>query len=85
MISSSGSGKNIEVSAELRTNTGLVLERVISHGSGEPKVTQYNSMVYRNNQTPSTSLSLSFSFCEPYIMWKDLYINALMLAFRSLG
>ncbi|PLW31687.1 hypothetical protein PCASD_10913 [Puccinia coronata f. sp. avenae] len=53
MISSSGSGKNIEVSAELRTNTGLVLERVISRGSGEPKVTRYNSMVYRNNQTPT--------------------------------
>ncbi|WAR56682.1 hypothetical protein PtB15_7B532 [Puccinia triticina] len=53
MISASGSGKNIEVAAELRTNTGQLLERVISRGSGEPKVTRYNSMVYRNNQTPT--------------------------------
>ncbi|KAI7952095.1 hypothetical protein MJO28_007779 [Puccinia striiformis f. sp. tritici] len=53
IISSSGSGKNIEVAAELRTNTGTVLERVISRGSGEPKVTRYNSMVYRNNHTPT--------------------------------
>jgi hypothetical protein len=55
MISASGSGKNIEVAAELRTNTGQLLERMISRGSGEPKVTRYNSMVYRNNQTPSLS------------------------------
>ncbi|EFP83337.2 hypothetical protein PGT21_031228 [Puccinia graminis f. sp. tritici] len=53
MISASGSGKNIEVAAELRTNTGQLLERMISRGSGEPKVTRYNSMVYRNNQTPT--------------------------------
>lgn len=52
-IISSGSSKNIEVTAELRTNTGHVVERVISRGSGEPKVTRYNSMVYRNNQTPT--------------------------------
>ncbi|KAG0151305.1 hypothetical protein CROQUDRAFT_36914 [Cronartium quercuum f. sp. fusiforme G11] len=49
----STSGKNIEVAAELRTKTGQVLERVISRGSGEPKVTRYNSMVYKNNHTPT--------------------------------
>ncbi|KAI7940929.1 hypothetical protein MJO28_013214 [Puccinia striiformis f. sp. tritici] len=45
--------EKIVVAAALRTNTGLVLERVISRGSGEPKVTRYNSMVYRNNHTPT--------------------------------
>ncbi|MBW0469397.1 hypothetical protein O181_009112 [Austropuccinia psidii MF-1] len=53
MISSIGSGKNIEVVAELRTNTGQVLQRVISRGSGQAKVTRFNSMVYRNNHTPT--------------------------------
>ncbi|EGF98551.1 uncharacterized protein MELLADRAFT_40818 [Melampsora larici-populina 98AG31] len=53
IITATASGKNIEVAAELRTKTGLVLERVISRGSGEPKVTRYNSMVYKNNQTPT--------------------------------
>ncbi|PLW31982.1 hypothetical protein PCASD_16547 [Puccinia coronata f. sp. avenae] len=59
MISPSSSGTNIEVLAELKTNTGLVLERVISRGSGEPKVTQYNTMVHRNNQTPTQKPSNS--------------------------
>ncbi|WAR59573.1 hypothetical protein PtB15_11B213 [Puccinia triticina] len=53
MISASGSGKNIEVAAEMRTNPDQLLERVISRGLGEPKVTRYNSIVYRNNQTPT--------------------------------
>ncbi|KAI8452969.1 hypothetical protein BY996DRAFT_6415054 [Phakopsora pachyrhizi] len=42
-----------EVTAELKNKTGTVLERVISRGSGEPKVTRYSSMVYRNNSTPT--------------------------------
>lgn len=53
IITAAASGKNIEVAAELRTKTGQVLERVISRGSGEPKVTRYNSMVYKNNHTPT--------------------------------
>lgn len=53
MISGSASGKNIEVAAELRTSNGRALEKVISRGSGESKVTRYNSMVYKNNHTLS--------------------------------
>lgn len=75
MISSSGSGKNIEVTAELRTKTGQVLERMISRGSGEPNVTQYNSMVYRNNHTPTWGELMKLDISSEIVQVSHLFFT----------
>ncbi|SCV71622.1 BQ2448_3210 [Microbotryum intermedium] len=45
--------KNIEVTAEVRTRDGRALERAISRGTGEPNVTQFQSITYRSNNSPT--------------------------------
>lgn len=45
--------RNIQVTVEVRLNTGQRLDRVISRGSGESLVTQYDSMIYYHNNTPT--------------------------------
>ena len=45
--------RNIEVTVEIRRRDGAVVERAISRGAGEALVTQYNSMVFRGNNTPT--------------------------------
>lgn len=50
---SSGSSKNIEITAEVRNRDGSVLENCVSRGSGESNVHRYTSMVYKGNSKPS--------------------------------
>ncbi|KAK0524071.1 Deoxycytidine kinase 1 [Tilletia horrida] len=48
-----GSPKNIQVSAEVRTADGQVLQSVISRGSGEALVTQFDSTVFWHQNSPT--------------------------------
>ncbi|PWN49826.1 hypothetical protein IE53DRAFT_316947 [Violaceomyces palustris] len=45
--------KNIQVSAEVRTRDGQVVENVISRGAGESPVTQFDSMVFYHQNAPT--------------------------------
>ncbi|KAI5478526.1 hypothetical protein MNV49_005055 [Pseudohyphozyma bogoriensis] len=51
-LAPSGGGKNIEVTMEVRTRDGSLVERVLSRGAGEPNVTQFISTVFRGNNNP---------------------------------
>jgi dedicator of cytokinesis protein 3 len=44
---------NIQVSVEVRTRVGQVIENAISQGAGEPPVTQFHSMIFYRNNTPT--------------------------------
>ena len=58
-LASTSNAKNVEITVELRTRNGKPLERVLSRGSGEAKITQFTSMVFRSNNNPSESLTLT--------------------------
>ncbi|CAO1614916.1 unnamed protein product [Sympodiomycopsis kandeliae] len=47
------SAKNIQVSIEVRKRDGSVLEDVISRGSGEPNVTQFDSAIFYHQNAPT--------------------------------
>ena len=53
LTSVAGGPKSVEVSAEVRRRDGSTVHRVISRGTGEPMVTQYNSMVFKSNNAPT--------------------------------
>ena len=44
---------NVQVTVEVRDETGRSIENVISQGSGEPSMTQFNSMVFQRNSQPT--------------------------------
>ncbi|KAG9302767.1 hypothetical protein G9A89_009544 [Geosiphon pyriformis] len=44
--------RNIQVTAEVRLNTGEILENVISQGSGEPQVTHFESLIFYHTNNP---------------------------------
>ncbi|CAG8553818.1 6358_t:CDS:2 [Funneliformis caledonium] len=48
----STTAKNIQMTAEVKLNTGEVLENVISQGAGEPKVSQFDSLVFYHSNNP---------------------------------
>ncbi|SCZ89055.1 BZ3500_MvSof-1268-A1-R1_Chr1-1g00923 [Microbotryum saponariae] len=48
-----GGAKNIEVTAEVRTRDGRAVERAISRGTGGPNVTQFQSITYKSNNSPT--------------------------------
>ncbi|SPO35760.1 related to dedicator of cytokinesis protein 3 [Pseudozyma flocculosa] len=50
---SGGALKNIQVSAEVRTRDGRVVEHVISRGAGEAPVTQFDSIVFYHQNAPT--------------------------------
>lgn len=52
-IAGGGSAKNIQVSIEVRKRDGSVLENVISRGSGEPNLTQFDSAVFYHQNAPT--------------------------------
>jgi hypothetical protein len=56
LVQLGGNAKNVEVTAEVRTRDGALVERALSRGAGEPNVTQYHSTVFKANSNPSTSL-----------------------------
>ncbi|CAG8657138.1 13718_t:CDS:2, partial [Acaulospora morrowiae] len=45
--------KNIQVTMEVRLNSGETLENVISQGSGEPRITQFESLVFYHSNNPT--------------------------------
>ncbi|CAO1638275.1 unnamed protein product [Parajaminaea phylloscopi] len=45
--------KNIQVSIEVRTRKGEVLHNVISRGSGQPKVDQFDSTIFYHQNAPT--------------------------------
>ncbi|KAL5528219.1 DCK1 [Sanghuangporus sanghuang] len=49
----STSGNNVQVTVDLRDHLGNVIERSISQGSGEPPITQFQSMVFLRNNVPT--------------------------------
>lgn len=55
-----GGSKNVEVTVEVRTKEGAILNNVLSRGSGEPMVSQFHSMVFHNNASPSEFPACSF-------------------------
>lgn len=68
--------KNVEVSVEIRTRDGALVERVIGRGEGEEKVTSYSSMVFKANNNPSTFHPDCFQYVTNYfkslIAWGEL-------------
>ncbi|GAA5945387.1 hypothetical protein JCM10213_005960, partial [Rhodosporidiobolus nylandii] len=52
-LAAAGGAGNIEVSVELRSKDGATVERILSRGAGEAKVSQYTSTVLRGNNSPT--------------------------------
>jgi len=48
-----GSPNNIQVTVDVRDQTGVTVENVISQGSGEPLMTQFHSMVFQRCNEPT--------------------------------
>ncbi|KAF7964947.1 hypothetical protein HWV62_1454, partial [Athelia sp. TMB] len=46
-------GSNVQVTVEVRDQHGRAIDNVISQGSGEPLMTQFNSMVFMRNNQPT--------------------------------
>ncbi|KZT04604.1 cytoplasmic protein [Laetiporus sulphureus 93-53] len=46
-------GGNVQVTVEVKNQHGRTIERVISYCSGEPEVTQFNSMVFQRTNQPT--------------------------------
>ncbi|KAJ7594838.1 C2 domain in Dock180 and Zizimin proteins-domain-containing protein [Mycena floridula] len=46
-------GNNVQVTIEVRDSDGKTVESVISQGSGEPPLTQFNSMVFQKCNEPT--------------------------------
>ena len=51
---------NVQVTVEVRDETGRPIENVISQGSGEPLMTQFNSMVFQRNSQPTFGELIKF-------------------------
>jgi dedicator of cytokinesis protein 3 len=47
------SARNVQVTIEVRTRNGQVVENVISSGSGEPPMSRFDSMVFHRNNNPT--------------------------------
>ncbi|CAG8572594.1 10759_t:CDS:2, partial [Paraglomus occultum] len=45
--------KNVQVTAEVRLNNGVLLDDIISQGSGEPMVSQFESLVFYHSNNPT--------------------------------
>ncbi|GJN92547.1 hypothetical protein Rhopal_005577-T1 [Rhodotorula paludigena] len=53
LASAGGSAGSFEVTAEVRTRDGTVVDKVLSRGYGEPSVSQFTSMVFRSSNSPT--------------------------------
>ena len=74
-LAAGAGAKNVEVTAEVRTRDGVLVPGVISRGSGEPMVSQYTSMVFRSNNTPSASFHSDFAALadeDLFVAWGEL-------------
>ncbi|GAA5913444.1 hypothetical protein JCM6882_001962 [Rhodosporidiobolus microsporus] len=52
-LAATGGGAQVEVTVELRNRDGGVVDRALSRGAGEAKVSQFTSMVFRSSNTPT--------------------------------
>ena len=52
-IAGGNTARNIQVSVEIRDTEGRVLENVISRGTGEPLVTEFDSLVFYHQNAPT--------------------------------
>ncbi|KIO32188.1 hypothetical protein M407DRAFT_67006 [Tulasnella calospora MUT 4182] len=52
-LAGSSNPANVEVSCEVRRQSGQVVEAAIALGTGEPPVTRFRSMVFHRNDTPT--------------------------------
>ncbi|KDN50840.1 hypothetical protein K437DRAFT_273050 [Tilletiaria anomala UBC 951] len=52
-VTGGSTARNIQVSVEVRDTHGRVLENVISRGTGEPLVTEFDSMVFYHQNAPT--------------------------------
>ncbi|KAG9050696.1 hypothetical protein FS837_003034 [Tulasnella sp. UAMH 9824] len=52
-LAGSSNPANVEVSCEVRRQSGQVVESAIALGTGEPPVTRFHSMVFHRNDTPT--------------------------------
>ncbi|GAA5832812.1 hypothetical protein JCM11251_005773 [Rhodosporidiobolus azoricus] len=52
-LAAAGSGAQVEVTVELRTREGATMEKALSRGAGEAKVTRFTSIVFQSNNAPT--------------------------------
>jgi dedicator of cytokinesis protein 3 len=68
---------NIQVTIEVRDNTGKIVENVISQGSSEPNVSQFHSLVFLRNNQPTFGELIKLT-----LPWVELPPWHLFLTFR---
>lgn len=64
--------RNIQVSAEVRTRDGRVVENVISRGAGEALVTQFDSLVFYHQNAPTWGELIKLQL--PHDIMEDCHI-----------
>nr|CDI52117.1 related to dedicator of cytokinesis protein 3 [Melanopsichium pennsylvanicum 4] len=67
-----GSMRNVQVSAEVRTRDGRVVEDVISRGAGESLVTQFDSLVFYHQNAPTWGELIKLQL--PHDIMEDCHI-----------
>ncbi|KAJ1032676.1 hypothetical protein NDA16_000699 [Ustilago loliicola] len=67
-----GSLRNIQVSAEVRTRNGRVVEDVISRGAGEALLTQFDSLVFYHQNAPTWGELIKLQL--PHDIMEDCHI-----------
>ncbi|SOV06607.1 related to dedicator of cytokinesis protein 3 [Ustilago sp. UG-2017a] len=67
-----GSLRNIQVSAEVRTRDGRVVEDVISRGAGEALLTQFDSLVFYHQNAPTWGELIKLQL--PHDIMEDCHI-----------
>ncbi|SPO22504.1 related to dedicator of cytokinesis protein 3 [Ustilago trichophora] len=67
-----GSLRNIQVSAEVRTRDGRVVQDVISRGAGEAPVTQFDSLVFYHQNAPTWGELIKLQL--PHDIMEDCHI-----------
>ena len=68
---------NIQVTVEVRDALGKTVENVISHGTGEPNVSQFHSLVFLRNNQPTFGELIKLA-----LPWKELPQWHLFFTFR---
>jgi dedicator of cytokinesis protein 3 len=68
---------NIQVTVEVRDALGKTVENVISHGTGEPSVSQFHSLVFLRNNQPTFGELIKLA-----LPWKELPQWHLFFTFR---
>ncbi|CAG8443325.1 12058_t:CDS:2 [Acaulospora colombiana] len=67
--------KNIQATIEVRLNTGETLENVISQGSGEPRMTQFESLVFYHSNNPTWGELIKLNIPEESFEQAHLFLT----------